>query len=148
MDHRTRILIADDDARVRRSLRELVESFGNVEIVAEAEDGAAAVKAVTLHQPDIALMDIRMPQLNGLEATARLKRDVPHTRVIIISIDNAPQVVRRALGAGARGYVPKDAAPVELEAAIRVISRGGVYIGSHAGGQDDGPGRPGLDPTV
>ncbi len=135
MEHRTRILIADDDARIRGSLRALVEGLSDVEVVAEAEDGDVAVKAATLHQPDIVLMDIHMPHLNGLDATARIKREAPHTRVIIVSIETAPEFVRHALGAGARGYVSKDTAPAELETAIRVISRGGVYISSHAGVQ-------------
>jgi len=139
MEHCTRILIADDDARIRGSLRSLVETLDNVEVVAEADDGAAAVKAVTLHQPDIVLMDIRMPHVNGLEATARIKREAPHTRVIIVSVHSAQEFARHALHAGARGYVSKDTAPAELEAAIRVISRGGVYICSHAGVQAAGP---------
>ncbi len=142
MEHRTRILIADDDARVRRSLRSLLECLDNVEVVAEAEDGEAALKAATLHQPDIALIDIQMPHLNGLDATARIKRQVPHTRVIIVSVHGAPEFAQHALGAGARGYVLKDAAPIELESAIRVVALGGVYIGSEPGALVAGPRRP------
>ncbi|HET7295694.1 MAG TPA: response regulator transcription factor, partial [Gemmatimonadales bacterium] len=133
MEARTRILIADDDARIRHSLRALVEDLTGLDVVAEAEDGEAAIRAVALHQPDIVLMDIRMPRLNGLEATARLKREAPHARVLIVSVHSAREFARHALRAGARGYVSKDTTRAELETAIRVISRGGVYIGSHEG---------------
>jgi DNA-binding NarL/FixJ family response regulator len=148
MEPRTRVLIADDDARIRGRLRALVEQLSDVEVVAEAEDGAAAVAAATLHQPDVALMDFRMPNLNGLEATARIRSTAPHTRVIIVSVNPAQEYAQHALDAGARGYVSKDTASAELGTAIRVIARGGVYVSSHAEGKDPVPNYTGLDPTV
>ena len=134
MERRTRILIVDDDAQVRRSLRSLVEGLGDVEVVAEAADGEAAIHAARLHRPDIALMDLTMPRLSGLEATARMRHDAPDVRVIVVSIHNADGYVQYALGAGARGYVPKDAVSSELEPAIRAVARGDVYVARREAG--------------
>jgi two-component system, NarL family, nitrate/nitrite response regulator NarL len=147
MEPRTHVLIVDDDARMRSRLRTLVEQFSDVEVVAEAEDGEAAIRAAVLHRPDIALMDVTMPRLNGLAATARIAEDAPGVRVIIVSIHNAPEYVQHALDAGARGYVSKDMVSAELETAIRVIARGGVYISSGVEGQDAGPRQTGRHPA-
>ena len=129
MDHRTRILIADDDAQMRRTLRTALDGMDDVAVVAEAVDGHDAVELTKLHRPNIVLMDTNMPRLNGLDATIRITRQVPRVRVIMVSLQGDGAYVHQAIAAGARGYVPKNAAPVELEAAVRFVSRGGVYIG-------------------
>ena len=137
MHHDTRILIVDDDAQIRCSLRAVLDSMDHVAVVAEAVDGHEAVELTRLHRPNIVLMDIGMPRLSGLDATARIAREAPRVRVIIVSLHTDPACVHEALAAGARGYVPKDAAPTELEAAIRFVSRGGVYIGGRLATTDE-----------
>jgi len=133
MDRRTRILIADDDAQIRRSLRAALDGMDDVAVVAEAVDGHDAVELTRLHRPNIVLMDTNMPRLSGLDATVRIARQAPRVRVIMVSLQADGAYVHRAIAAGARGYVPKNAAPTELETAVRFVSRGGVYIGRRLG---------------
>ena len=123
-----RIALVDDHARVRAGIRELCESFAGVTVVAEAGDGNEALEVVKTHHPDLVLMDISMKGLNGLEATAQIKREFPQVRVIILSMHAEEAYVQHALKAGATGYVLKDAAVSELEAAIAAATRGEVYL--------------------
>jgi DNA-binding NarL/FixJ family response regulator len=122
------ILLVEDHVLVRAGIRALLQRLADVVVVGEASTGREALAlAGTLH-PDIVLMDIAMPDLNGLEAAARLAREEPRTRTIILSMHAAEEYVRQALKAGAAGYVLKDAAPAELELAIRAVARGETFL--------------------
>lgn len=123
-----RVLIVDNHAMVRAGFRALLQSLEDIEVVAEAGDGREAVRLVALHQPDIVLMDIAMPEMNGLEATARIKKEFPHVRVIILSMHTNEEYVYQALRAGAMGYLLKDGGTSELELAIRAIAQGETYL--------------------
>jgi len=119
-----RVLLADDHAVVRKGIREFLEEAGDVEVVAEAGDGAEALRLVEAHQPDVAVLDIRMPEVTGVEATRRIKAHVPGTRVLILtSYDDDPYVFA-LLQAGADGYVLKTASSDELVQAVRTVDRG------------------------
>jgi DNA-binding NarL/FixJ family response regulator len=123
-----RILIADDHALVRAGFRSLLEKLDNCEVVAEAGDGREALRLVGQWQPDVVLMDVKMPGLNGLEATARISRDYPNVCVVILSMYTNEEYVIQALRAGAVGYLLKDAAPTELQLAVQAAVRGEVYL--------------------
>jgi DNA-binding NarL/FixJ family response regulator len=124
----TRIMLADDHLLVRAGLKKLLESTPDVEVVGEANDGLTLVTLAAQLQPDVVLMDIAMPGLNGLEATARLLKTLPQTRVVILSMHQNEEYVRQALRYGAAGYLLKDAAPAELEHAINAVLRGETYL--------------------
>src|SRR5260370_35498318 len=111
----TRVLLADDHDLVRAGFRSLMQSFSGVEVVAEADDGREALRLIEIYRPHIAVMDIMMPGLNGLEATARIVKDFPKTRVIIFSMNAAEEYVLKAMRGGRAGYLLKDANPAERE---------------------------------
>jgi DNA-binding NarL/FixJ family response regulator len=123
-----RILVADDHALFRAGIRKLLQSFGGVEVVGEAGDGHEALRLTEMHRPDVLLMDIGMPGLNGVDAAARLAREGPRPRVIILSMHTGEEHVLRAIRAGAAGYLLKDATPAELETAVRAVARGETYL--------------------
>lgn len=123
-----RILIADDHTLVRAGLRALLRNLDGIEVVAEANDGHEAIKLVESAQPDIVLMDITMPRLNGLEATSRLIKLHPSLGIIILSMHGNEEYVRETLRAGARGYMLKGSDPVELAVAINAVYRGDTYL--------------------
>jgi DNA-binding NarL/FixJ family response regulator len=123
-----RVLLADDHNLVRAGIRALLETLSDVEIVAEAADGQAALQALVKHKPDLALIDISMPGLNGLELAARASREVPETRLVILSVHGDASHVAQALRAGARGYLLKDAAADELPVLVRAVMRGETYL--------------------
>jgi len=125
-----RVLLADDHTLVRAGLRQLLHSLPDVQVVGEAGDGREALQMVEMLQPDIALMDIAMPGLNGLEATARVASDFAAVRVIILSMYSDKEYVLRALRVGAAGYLLKDATAVQLEDAIKSVSSGEMYLSS------------------
>ncbi len=146
----TRVLLADDHELVRAGFRSLVQSFGGVEVVAEADDGREALRLIEIHRPHIVLMDIMMPGLNGLEATAQIAKDYPKTRVIILTMNAAEEYVLRAMRVGAAGYLLKDGNPAELEQAIRAVARGETFLSSKVSkhvvaGYVHGKGRPNGD---
>jgi DNA-binding NarL/FixJ family response regulator len=124
----TLILIADDHALVRAGIRAFLERIPNIEVVAEASDGPEAVELVAKLQPDIVLMDIAMPDLNGLEATSQIVKKWPRVRVIVLSMHASEEYVWQALRAGARGYLLKGASLAELELALSVVVRGEIYL--------------------
>jgi DNA-binding NarL/FixJ family response regulator len=124
------VLLADDHTLVRAGLRALLETLPDVSSVLEASDGREALEVIAAHRPDVVLMDIAMPRLNGLEAAAIVARDYPATRTIVLSMHGAEAHVLQALRAGAAGYLLKDAAAVELPLAIRAVQRGEIYISS------------------
>ncbi len=123
-----RVLIVDNHAMVRAGFRALLQTLENIEVVGEAGDGREALRLVALHQPTIVLMDIAMPEMNGLEATSRIKKEFPDVRVIILSMHANEEYVYQALRAGAMGYLLKDGGTSELELAIRAISHGETYL--------------------
>ena len=122
------ILLADDHTLVRAGIRALVEKFPSVKVVAEAKDGREAVRLAKEHKPDLILMDVAMPGLNGLEATARITKEVPNSRVIILSMYANEEYVREAIRAGASGYLVKRGAAAELEHAIKTVAQGESYF--------------------
>ena len=122
-----RVLLADDHALVRAGFRALLHEL-EIQVVAEANDGNEALRLIELHRPDIVLMDIAMPELNGLEATARVAEEFPNVRVIILSMYANVEYARRALRAGAAGYLLKNAKAAELETAIHAVAQGEVYL--------------------
>lgn len=126
----TSILLVDDHALVRAGIRALLERLPDVKVVAEATDGREAFALVRKHPPELVLMDIAMPGLNGLEATARITKEFPDVRVIVLSMYANEEYVREAVKAGASGYLVKSAAAVELEKAIKAVSRGETYFSS------------------
>jgi DNA-binding NarL/FixJ family response regulator len=123
-----RVLLADDHHLVRAGIRALLASLPEVEIVAEAGNGQEALAALVRTKPDIALIDISMPGLNGLELAARVSREVPETRVVILSVHGDASHVAQALRAGAKGYLVKDAAVDELPILLRSVMRGETYL--------------------
>jgi DNA-binding NarL/FixJ family response regulator len=125
-----RLLLADDHRLFRAGIRALLQTLGDVEIVAEAENGREALRLAASRRPDVILMDITMPNLNGLDAAARIVRDLPHTRVIILSMSADGDSVLKALRAGAVGYLVKNADPAELNLAIRAALRGERFLSS------------------
>jgi len=125
---RLRVLLADDHTLVRAGLRKLLESMNDIEVVGEADDGLAVLQLAEQLQPHLVLMDIAMPGLNGLETTARLAKVLPDVRVVILSMHQSEEYVRQALRNGAVAYLLKDAAPLELELALKAVLRGETYL--------------------
>jgi len=123
-----RVLLADDHHLVRSGMRALLESFDGVEVVAEAANGWEVIDQARKHQPELALIDIGMPELNGLEALAELRQRVPDTRVIMLSMHAHEEYVLQALRQGASGYLLKDSATLELQLALRAVERNDTYL--------------------
>jgi DNA-binding NarL/FixJ family response regulator len=124
----TRILLVDDHVLVRAGIRALIESMDGMRIVAEASNGREAVAMAREHSPDLIIMDVSMKELNGIDATESIMASAPATRVLILSMHAAEEFVRRAMRAGAAGYVVKDSVPLELKLAIDAIIAGEVYL--------------------
>jgi DNA-binding NarL/FixJ family response regulator len=123
-----RVLLADDHELFRAGIRSLLHALDDIEIVAEARDGREALELCKAHCPDVVLMDVIMPQLNGLDAMARLAATPPQTRTVILSMNNSEEYVLQALRCGAAGYLLKNIGPTELERAIRAVARGETYL--------------------
>jgi DNA-binding NarL/FixJ family response regulator len=123
-----RVLLADDHTLVRAGIRALLSALPEVESVVEAGDGQQALALLLETRPDLALVDIGMPGLNGLELAARVSREVPGTRLVILSMHGTPAHVNQALRAGVSGYLLKDAAADELPVLLRAVMRGETYL--------------------
>lgn len=123
-----KVLLVDDDALVRAGLRLILSSADDIDIVGEADDGADAVAAVTRHRPDVVLMDIRMPRLDGITATARLRALDTPPQVVVLTTFQADEHVVAALRAGASGFLVKDTPPGDILAAIRLVAAGDAII--------------------
>jgi DNA-binding NarL/FixJ family response regulator len=125
-----RVLLADDQALVRAGFRMLLQSAGDIDVVGEASTGAEAVELARQHRPDVVLMDIRMPQMDGLEATRHIVSDpsLAAVRVLILTTFEADEYVFEALRAGASGFVVKDIEPADLLAGVRVVAAGEALL--------------------
>ena len=123
-----RVVLADDHTLVRAGFKQLVQSLAEVQVVGEASDGREALQVIETLLPDVVLMDIGMPNLNGLEATTRVASDFPTVRVIILSMYADKEYVLRALRVGAAGYLLKDATAAQLEDAIKAVANGETYL--------------------
>ncbi|MGH8708691.1 MAG: response regulator [Burkholderiales bacterium] len=123
-----RILLVDDHALVRAGIRSLLQDIADIEVVAEASDGAEALAAAEHERPDVVLMDIAMKGMNGLEAAAQLRERQPGVKIIILSMHTSEEYVLLALRAGAAAYLIKDSATSELELALKCVMRGDTYL--------------------
>jgi DNA-binding NarL/FixJ family response regulator len=124
-----RVLLADDHPVVRRGLAALLSTIDGLEVVAEAEDGEVAVRETQLTRPDVVLMDIRMPGVDGVEATRRIRKAVPETAVLVLTMYEDDATVFTAMQAGAQGYLLKGAEQDDIADAIRAVSRGQAIFG-------------------
>jgi DNA-binding NarL/FixJ family response regulator len=125
-----RVLLADDQALVRSGFRMILDSRDDVEVVGEAEDGVAAVALTAELAPDVILMDVRMPKLDGVEATRRIVGSGSQARILILTTFDLDEYVYEAIRAGASGFLLKDVQPVELVDAIRVVAAGNALLGT------------------
>ena len=123
-----RVLLADDHTLVRTGIKTMLDGIEGITVVAEAGEGRQALELIEKHRPDIALLDISMPGLNGIEVAMRTAGVSPRTRVVILSMHTGEMYVARALKAGVAGYLLKDAAPDELSMALRAVMSGEVYL--------------------
>ena len=123
-----RIALADDHNVVRQGLRALLEGVKDFRVVGEARDGKEMVELVLREKPDVAVVDLAMPSLNGVEATRRIVRDMPAVKVLVLSMYTGEEYVREALSAGAGGYLVKDSAADDLVEAIRLVARGAQFL--------------------
>ncbi|MEA5448726.1 response regulator transcription factor [Leptolyngbya sp. CCNP1308] len=122
------LVVADNHTLVRAGFRSLVEELDGIEVIGEAENGRDALHLIETLKPQIVLMDIAMPEMNGLEATARIAREFPQVKVLILSMHANEEYVYQALRSGASGYLLKDSGTEELELALRAIARGETYL--------------------
>ena len=125
---RIRVLIADDQRVVRDGLTMLVSLIDGVDVVGSASDGEEAIKLAETHQPDVVMMDLRMPGVDGIAATARLSQLLPNARVLVLTTYADEAAILPALRAGARGYLTKDASAEQIEAAIRAVHAGQTHL--------------------
>jgi two-component system, NarL family, response regulator NreC len=125
---RIRILLADDHAVVRQGFKMILAEQPDMEIIGEAGNGREALALAESLKPDIVVMDVAMPELNGIEATRRMGESVPHARVVALSMHKDSVYVREILRAGARGYLLKDSVAADLVSAVRSVARGEGYI--------------------
>ncbi len=131
-----RVLHADDHVLLREGVRNALARDGRLDIVGQAADGAEAIAMARRLKPDVVLMDVNMPRLNGLEATRRLRREVPRARVLVLTVHDSPAYVRQLVEAGAAGYMLKDCSPDALLQAILIVHAGGEFYS------------PGMKPTA
>lgn len=130
-----RVVLADDEPMVRAGVRAILASDPEIEVVAECGDGRAAIEEVRAHRPDVVLLDIRMPLLDGLSAAAELRRVAPDVPVVILTTFDEDAYVARALTEGARGFLLKAADPRELIIGVRAASEGAAYLSPRIAGR-------------
>jgi DNA-binding NarL/FixJ family response regulator len=127
-----RVLIADDHTIVRQGLVGILKGSPDIEVVAEAADGAEAVEKAGKTKPDVVVLDVSMPHLNGLEAARRIHESLPATRILVLTMHDDEEYVLKMVRAGASGYLLKDSAASELIAGIHALKAGKAYFGPHA----------------
>src|SRR5580704_10392913 len=148
-----RVMIADDHAILRAGLKMLVNAQPDMEVISEASDGEKAVQVARETRPDVALLDLTMPRVGGMQALQQMARNCSETRVLVLTMHDDPAYLRSALAAGASGYLLKRAVDAELLAAIRAVHRGGIFVDPRLAsvlvhdvlakkGPKDGPRRP------
>ncbi len=125
-----RVLLVDDHELVRQGIAAMLSKADDVQVVGEARTGREAIEAARKELPDVVLMDVRMPDMDGLEATRRIKEERPRTAVVMVTMHDNPAYLKEAVRAGAAGYLLKDVAKDELIDAIRQVSSGGAFIES------------------
>ena len=128
MANKITVMLADDHALVRRGFRRMLEDDAGITVVGEAGDGAEAVRLARALQPQVIVMDSAMPQMGGLEATRKILEFLPHAAVLVLSMHSEETLVRQAMDAGARGYVLKNAADLDLVAVVRRVARGELVL--------------------
>jgi DNA-binding NarL/FixJ family response regulator len=128
MANKITVMLADDHALVRRGFRRMLEDDAGITVVGEAGDGAEAVRLARALQPQVIVMDSAMPQMGGLEATRKILEFLPHAAVLVLSMHSEETLVRQAMDAGARGYVLKNAANLDLVAVVRRVARGELVL--------------------
>jgi len=143
-----RVLVADDHPIVRAGLRSLIESRPGWQVCAEAVNGREAVEKAAELKPDIAVLDVSMPILNGIEATRQLRKVSPETEVLILTMHDADQMVQQLIEAGCRGYILKDDADRNLLAALDALRRHQPYFSSRVAAGAAAFGRTGADPAL
>ena len=126
--HKIRVMIADDHAILRAGLKMLVNAQPDMEVISEAPDGEKAVQTARETRPDVALLDLTMPRVGGMQALQQMAHSCGETRVLVLTMHDDPAYLRSALAAGASGYLLKRAVDAELVAAIRAVHRGGTYV--------------------
>lgn len=125
---RVRVVLADDDGMVRAGVRAILSADACIEVVAEAEEGRQAVEVVRRHRPDVVLLDIRMPGMDGLAAVPQIRQVAPETAVMMLTTFDEPDYVARAVAEGAAAFVLKTGAPQELIMGVRAVAEGGAYF--------------------
>lgn len=137
-----RVLVADDHPIVRGGLVALLGTMTGIEVVAQVGDGEAAVREAVLTEPDLAILDLRMPGLNGVQVTRQLARTAPSTAVLVLTMFDEHDLVADALAAGARGYLLKGAEPDEIERAVRAVASGAAILAPEVADALARPARP------
>ena len=125
-----RILLADDHDLMRQGIRSMLDSHVNFEVCAEAKDGIEAAEKALEYRPDVVILDVTMPKMNGLEASRRITKQLPDTQVLIFTIHDNEDMIRETLDAGAHGYVLKSEAPTHLAAAVEAVAQRDLYFSS------------------
>jgi DNA-binding NarL/FixJ family response regulator len=128
-----RILVVDDHPVVRQGLRALIASRSEWEIIDEAEDGIQAVERADRLQPDVVVLDVSMPKMDGLEACRRIRRNAPKSEVLFVTQHDSPQMMREAMSAGAKGYIVKSDAARDLLAALEAVSQHKIFFAHNHG---------------
>lgn len=123
-----RVLLADDELMIRAGVKAILATDAGVDVVAEAGDGREAIELARAHRPDVALLDVRMPRLDGLAAAAELRKAVPETKVVMLTTFGEDSYIARALAEGAAGFLLKSGDPRELLAGVRAVADGGAYL--------------------
>ncbi len=125
---RTRVLVVDDHAIVRQGLRAILDTEPDIEVVGEAADGREAVRKTLALRPDVVIMDVSMPRMNGLEATARIAKESAEVKIVALTMHSSEEYVYSLLKAGARGYLLKESVSSDLIEAIHAVKAGGTYL--------------------
>lgn len=130
--HSIRVLLVDDHPVVRGGYRRLLENFNDIEVVGEAQDGEEALRLYDNSGPDVVIMDLNMPGMGGFEATTRIKARYPKAQILVFSIHDSPLMIRRAIDAGAKGYLTKASVATQMVDAVRAVANGEPYFNREA----------------